>query len=160
MAEDGGISLRGALKQAGYSQAVADSPAKVTESKGFLELVEEFLPDWRLAEVHGEGLSAMRISRDKFGDKYEDPDYYARHQYLETAYKIKGRLNPPNSDKTGDINITLTLYGNEKPNNTVSISAKAIPITVPSSDGRRIQKGRDSLAQAQREGQDSSASSD
>lgn len=160
LVENSGEPLRGVLTKAGYSEPMADNPDRVLESAGFLQLIEEHLPDWKLAQVHSEGLTAVKTTRDKFGDKYEDPDYYARHQYLETAYKIKGRLNPPNSDKTGDVNITLAIYGNEEHKHTISIPATTIPNAVSQGDGRRIQQSGDSVASQERQGQDSTASGD
>lgn len=164
LVENGGASISEAMRQGGYSPATAKTPQKLTESKGFQSLVDEVMPDRDLLALHREGLSATLVKTAQFEgsitDEKEYADYPTRHKYLETAYKIKGRLEAENSDNIGDINISLTLYANDKPDNSISVSAKTVPVAVPRSDGRRIQASRNSLAQAQREGQDSSSGSD
>lgn len=94
-----------ALQKAGYSPE--SDPKKIMSSEGFLALVNQVLPDDFLLKVHAEGLEAtkglsIQVGRDKkgkpiFGFK-EIPDYFARHKYLETAYKIKNKsgMNPQN----------------------------------------------------------------
>lgn len=145
--ENPGISTSEVMRQAGYSDAsIVDGQKNLLQTKGFRELMEEYLPDERLAQVHSEGLSAVKTTRDKFGDRYEDPDYYVRHSYLETAYRIKGRLNPTNSDNVQPITVNLVLYGKQDNNNTVPIRAERLPNAVPGSDGRRIQESSDSVA--------------
>ncbi len=145
-----GISTAEAMRQAGYSNAMVRNPQDLLKSRTFAELLEEYLPDERLAEVHAAGLDAVKITRDKFGDKYEDPDYYVRHSYLETAYKIKGRLTPPNSDKTGDVVINLAIYGQQNDRHTVQVQPKTIPTTLSGGDGRGLSPSSDSLAPQKR----------
>ncbi len=78
-----GESVSKAMIKAGYSKTISRVPKKVTERKGWQELMEKELPDEFLAKVHREGLKA------KYKDK---PDYSVRHKYLETAYKIKNKI--------------------------------------------------------------------
>lgn len=80
------------MLDAGYTPKTAKNPKNLTESKAWEELMEEFLPDAELARVHKEGLGAK---------KGKQPDYFARHKYLDTAYKIKKRLT--------DIGININL---------------------------------------------------
>ena len=114
LSENVGMSVGTAMRQAGYSEGTALNPDHLTDSKGFTELMEEYLPDDKLAQVHAEGLSAVKVFRDKFGDRYEDPDYYVRHNYLETAYKIKGRMNPKSEEDTRPITVNLIMYDQNK----------------------------------------------
>lgn len=158
LAENGGIAVSRAMEMAGYSPMTAQDPKKLTDSDGFAELLAEYLPDQDLASVHRRGLEAVKVTRDKFGEKYEDPDYYARHAYLETAYKIKGRLNPIRSQEVGDITINLSVYGKQDDRHSVSIHPKTVSATVSRSNGRGIQEGSDSLASQKRQRQDSSTS--
>ena len=87
-----------AIKDAGYSHAVVKTPQKVTESKGWNELLESHLPDKDLAEVHKEGLQATKKEfrnnneTGKIECVDERPDHIIRHKFLETAYKIKGKM--------------------------------------------------------------------
>lgn len=83
--------------------------------KEFDSLVEEFLPDRKLLECLDEGLrstkciSAMVVapSGEEMADAHgmtkdfvEVPDYMARHKYLDTALKLKGRYPNEKQDIT------------------------------------------------------------
>ena len=82
-----GGNVTQAMIDAGYSSNTANTPQKLTESKAWEELKEKFIPDKDLAKVHKEGLKASR--KTLMG---EEPDYTVRHKYLETGYKIKGKM--------------------------------------------------------------------
>lgn len=70
-------SVSKAMKLAGYSPSSAKDPQRLTRSKGWQQLMEKYLPDDRLLQVH-KGL---------LGNK----DWRARDSGLDKAYKIKGR---------------------------------------------------------------------
>lgn len=89
--ENGGV-VSAAMLEAGYSPAMAKNPQKLTESKGWQELIETYLPDQQLIEVHQEGLAATKVVTSPTGPDFESPDYQTRHKYLETAYKLKRYL--------------------------------------------------------------------
>jgi len=72
------------LREAGYSESTAIQPTKVTNSKGWNQLVKEHLSDDKLAKVHDEGLNANMKGK---------PDYSVRHKYLDTAYKITNKYD-------------------------------------------------------------------
>ena len=78
-----GSSITKAMKEPNYAISTSNNTGKLTNSLGWKELMEQYLPDHDLARVHHEGLNAV---------KSDEPDYPTRHRYLETAYKIKGRL--------------------------------------------------------------------
>ena len=113
--ENGGV-ISQAMIEAGYSPATAKTPQKLTESKGFQELVEKYLPDETLVKVHQEGLQATTkkphlIDRDDKGRPvYEyvpEEDYATRHRYLDSAYKLKGSYAPDKSiNLNANVNIT------------------------------------------------------
>lgn len=103
--ETGGRSVSAAMREAGYPATTAKNPSKLTESKAWAELMDEFLPDDNLLKVHQEGLAATKkepriVDRDSRGapvyDYIEEPDYVARKQYLSEAYKIKNKFAPTN----------------------------------------------------------------
>lgn len=85
-----------AMRDAGYDDTTAKNPKNLTESKGWAELVGEYLPDDTLTKVHKEGLEAtLQIYKNNNATKQielvdEKPDFAVRHKYLDTAYKIKG----------------------------------------------------------------------
>lgn len=99
MAEHSGISMRQAMVDVGYSQAYADG-GHIKETKGWKELMKEYLPDDKLFIVIKEGLDANRVISAMSGkqasgatsDFIEVPDHAVRHKFVETALKMKGRL--------------------------------------------------------------------
>ncbi len=82
------VSIGKILVKNGYGKSMQTNPQVVTKSKGWQELMEEYLPDSLLAKVHKDGLKAT------FTDKFNNdaPDLAVRHKYLETGYKIKGKM--------------------------------------------------------------------
>ncbi len=107
MVENVGISTGKAMALAGYSPAMVKNPQKMTSSIAFAELAERYLPSDRLLEVATKGLEADKVTRFKDGTEFTDPDYYARHQYLETALRIRNLIS---GDVSGDINIQVINY--------------------------------------------------
>lgn len=98
--ENGG-NVSKAMIEAGYSPKTAENPQKLTQSKTWQEYLEEYLPDVKLAKVHSEGLEATKWKMSHTEPDEEVPDYAVRHKYLDTAYKLKKRLQ----NDTGGINI-------------------------------------------------------
>lgn len=75
MAENGGNVSR-AMLEAGYTPVTAATPKKLTTSKGFQELADQYLPDNMLLEALKEDIESKKGNR-----KAE----------LELAFKIKGK---------------------------------------------------------------------
>ena len=81
------------MRRVGYAENTAKKPQNLTESNGWKELMEQYLPDKDLTKVHKEGLKATRhISATQYQDEMDVPDQAIRHKYLETGYKIKGKM--------------------------------------------------------------------
>lgn len=110
------------MKEAGYSEATARNPQKLTDSKAWKDLLDKALPDKKLLQVHKKILNAQRVEHMVFplGMQEADikkllnsvgctpkkiqhgqqaihvwfwaPDFKARASAVELAYKIKGRL--------------------------------------------------------------------
>ena len=104
-----GSNITNAMKDVGYSVETAKRTNKLTNSKGWIELQEKYLPDKKLAKVHNEGLEAKKkIFKNNNETKRieyvgSEPDYATRHKYLDTAYKIKDkypRVKGEGGDKT------------------------------------------------------------
>lgn len=112
------------MREAGYPDITAKNPKNLTESKAWLELVDQGLPDDMLLAVHREGLQATKRSGiggmkigigtdgkvNDFGHTdIDEPDYATRHKYLDTAYKLKGSYAPEKSQSTTlTVNIDAT----------------------------------------------------
>lgn len=101
-----GGSQSEAMRLAGYSEAIAKTPGKVTRTAAFQELMEKIgLTDAKLAQKLHEGLEASRIVvMGKDDDSFADvqPDYAVRHRYLETGLRLKGL-----GKEAGDVNINF-----------------------------------------------------
>jgi len=95
-----------AMLSAGYPPATAKNPKNLTESNAWHDLMDEKLKDDKLLDVLIEGLDAGRDVYEKNNETGEvemighAPDYVARHKYLETGLKLKGRLK---GDGTGNL---------------------------------------------------------
>lgn len=117
-----GISIYKAMVAVGYSPKTALTPSKVTKSKGFMELLEEVMPDDELTRVHKRLLKSRKIDHMVFPLAIDDEDIKtlvesvngvlrkimhgetAKHAYwwvddqkaregaLKLAYQLKGRL--------------------------------------------------------------------
>lgn len=105
--ENPGVGISRIMREVGYSPATAQNPSDLTESKGWKELMEQYLPDATLARVHMEGLSATRMSTSLTAPDIELPDFPTRHKYLETGYKLKGKLTP--KDEGGDNGLVVNI---------------------------------------------------
>lgn len=92
LAENGG-NMGDAIRKAGYSESVALTPSKLTNTKSWKAVVEEYLPDELVAQKHRELLDAKKIVRLVKNGKvveYEDVDYQALAKGLDMAHKIRG----------------------------------------------------------------------
>lgn len=89
MVENGG-NIGSAMISAGYSQNTAKTPKKLTNSKGWKELMEAFLPEETLITVHKQQLKATKVLL-KNGVKYLTPDNDARIKALDLGYKLRGK---------------------------------------------------------------------
>lgn len=76
--ENGGNVSR-AMRDAGYSEQTAKTPSKLTESKGFRELLDDEISDDYLVGL-------LRNELDNSLNK---------KPYLELAFKLKGKLSNP-----------------------------------------------------------------
>ncbi|MDO8570562.1 MAG: hypothetical protein Q7R97_03175 [Candidatus Daviesbacteria bacterium] len=84
LVENGG-NIGRAMISAGYAPATAKTPQKLTNSIGWQKLMDKFLPDKKLLQVHQELL--------------DNPDWRARDSGLDKAYKIKGKLGNTQGEK-------------------------------------------------------------
>lgn len=100
LAENGGI-VSDAMRKAGYSKISAATPKKLTESIAYKAYADR-IPDDLLERVHLEGLKAHFKG---------EPDFTARHKYLDSAYRLKGSYAP---EKSQSLNISLEVTAEER----------------------------------------------
>lgn len=72
--ENGGKSVSGAMREAGYSLGYSKNPQKLTASPTFQELLDEAMPDSDLLAVHKSLLKSKRVERMIVNKKTPDAD--------------------------------------------------------------------------------------
>lgn len=95
-----GISVAEAMRRAGYSEATARNPKNLTQTKAWEELVEEYLPDEKLAQKHVELLDAMRMESAQFPEYL--PHEIIRELLMDAGCKVRNFETNP---KTGIITV-------------------------------------------------------
>jgi len=97
-----------AMLKAGYKPTVALRPKRVTETTGWKRLMQQYMPDDKLALKHNEGLEATK--KVKLGKKPEVlPDYEARYKYLRMAYQLKNMF-PKEAEQNNNIMIQVKTF--------------------------------------------------
>lgn len=94
------LTMGQAMREVGYSDATASHPTDVTNSIGWKQLMDKYLPDDELLKVHEEGLRANKVisakiignANEQTDDFIEVPDHPTRAKYLDLAYKVKNKF--------------------------------------------------------------------
>lgn len=94
LVENGG-NLGKAMIAAGYSPATAKTPQKLTESKGWQELMKIYLPDEMVLACHNKLIKSE--------------NEMVRLGALNLAYKVKGKFSE-NALHTEDLQITVLTH--------------------------------------------------
>jgi hypothetical protein len=95
LVENGG-SLGEVMKQAGYSPNTAKTPTKLTNSKGWIELMDKYLPDDEMLAVHQRALHATKIHGSLTEPDREVEDIPTQLKAIELGYKVKRKLSEVN----------------------------------------------------------------
>ena len=107
--ENQGMAVSVAMEQVGYKKVTAHNPKNLTDSKGWNELMEQYLPDKLLASKHKELLTVPKKVRTFIkGDltsEYEELDSNAVKSGLDMAYKLKGSYSAEKKEHSGVIGI-------------------------------------------------------
>lgn len=127
LSDNVGMPIGEAMRRSGYSKTTSETPQRLTDSKGWEELMESYLPDKDLAKVHKEGLKAtkhqgvggmvMGLEKGKVDSvghtEIEIADYATRHKYLDSAYKLKGKYAADKVEHSGSFTLE-NLFTNAK----------------------------------------------
>lgn len=120
--ENGGKSASAAMREAGFSDAYAKNPQKLTATSTWDELLDKALPDSKLLTAHKKILNAQKLEhmvfplgmeeadikkllnstgckpkQIKYGEQaihvwYWSPDMKAQAKAIEMGYNLKGKL--------------------------------------------------------------------
>lgn len=113
MSENIGKPIGQVMLESGYSPTTALTPKRLTQTKAWREVFDEAIPDELLNRKLQEGLdsnrtiSAIGQANGKSVEFVDVPDMATRHKYLETAYKLKGRLKEQ-AQLEGTLNVVLS----------------------------------------------------
>lgn len=103
-----GGNITQAMISAGYSPETANTPQKLTESKGFQELMKEAkVTDKRLLDKLNKGLDATRtiVLGTKSEESFVDiqPDWPTIYRFTELGFKLKGHLRSTEANVTNNL---------------------------------------------------------
>lgn len=112
---ENGRTMGEVMVEAGYSPITATHPTKLTESKGWQQLMDKYLPDDEILAVHKRALHATKIHGSLTEPDKEVLDIPTQLKAVELGYKIKHKVGPETLQQVsvgGDM--TLEFIGGEK----------------------------------------------
>ena len=112
--ESVGKPLGQIMREEGYADNTADNPQRVTETKSWEMLLEEYLPDDLLTKVAKEGLGATMMKTSYPEADRMLPDFPTRQRYLDTALKMKGKLVDKTDITSGGETLVIVKNGKRK----------------------------------------------
>jgi hypothetical protein len=89
-----GSSMKEVMIGADYSPRTARAPTKLTNSKGWQELMDKYLPDDEILEVHKRALHATKIHGSLTEPDKEVLDIPTQLKAVELSYKVKHKVGP------------------------------------------------------------------
>ena len=87
------ITLGKILRESGYSDSMSLQPSRIVQSKSFQELLNEYLPDDLITEVHGDALQAAKLDHYVFPAKEDDEVIKETVESVKGAKLVKIRKN-------------------------------------------------------------------
>lgn len=116
-----GGNVTKAMREMKYSENTINTPQKVTETKSWEMLCEEYLPDNLILDTHKEAFVANRVisartmgnANEKTDDFIDVPDWQTRMKAVELGYKVRGKLIEKQdlTSKGEKIEINIQDYG-------------------------------------------------
>lgn len=97
LVESGGKSVSKAMVEAGYSPATAKNPEKLTSTKNWAQLLEQFIPKEKVAQAHADLFEAEDVVFIPRGNKIIEkrrPDNAARKSAVDMGHKLHGNYAP------------------------------------------------------------------
>ena len=101
----GKVSVSKAMREEGFTEAMAKNPQKLTATKTFKEILAEYVPETKIAEVIKEQLEATDV-RFAGEQRIETPDNQARLKAVDIALKVTGGYA---AEKHTNLNMNFSL---------------------------------------------------
>lgn len=86
IAENGG-KISKAMRETGYSPSYANNPQKLTATKSFKKLLDEYLPEDMLLKVHAEQIGSWRVNQMTFSKQVTEEQIYEFFESINRAIK-------------------------------------------------------------------------
>jgi len=98
--ENVGKPLGKIMRENGYSNNTADNPKRVTESKSWEILLDEYIPESLVLETHKEAFKANKVisartmgnANENTDDFIDVPDWQTRTKAVELGYRVRGKF--------------------------------------------------------------------
>ena len=98
--ENVGKPLGKIMRENGYSDNTADNPKRVTESKSWEILLDEYIPESLVLETHKEAFKANKVisartmgnANENTDDFIDVPDWQTRTKAVELGYRVRGKF--------------------------------------------------------------------
>lgn len=112
--ENTGKPISQAMLDNGYAPSTAKNPKELTESKGWQQLMDRYLPDKELAKKHKEFLNSKKIRTTyKKGELQETEEFTdpSAVRALDMAYKLKDKYPKQGTESpTGNTYISFNQF--------------------------------------------------
>lgn len=100
-----GASVAKAMRKANYGPSMDSHTQKLTKSKGWQELMEKYVGDKKLAELHKKLLNKKEIVITAIGKGYSQWEYTGQPhsdatKALDLAYKVRSKMPSEGSSDT------------------------------------------------------------
>lgn len=86
MAENGG-KVSTAMRETGFAPHYVNNPQKLTNTKSFKKLLDEFLPEDMLLRVHAEQIGSWRVNQMTFAKQVSEEQIYDFFESINRSIK-------------------------------------------------------------------------
>lgn len=84
---ENGSSMKEALIACGYSKSVSEAPSKVTGTKSWKQLLNQYLPEDKLLKVHEQQMNSWKLQSMLFQKQVPDEDIFELMEQVNCVVK-------------------------------------------------------------------------
>lgn len=100
------VTVTEAMRKEGYSEATIQNPKNITASKTWKEIMDELVPEDKVAKVIEEALDATDAHITPNGKVIKTPDHHVRLKAADMAIKVRGGYA---AEKHQNLNMNFSL---------------------------------------------------